>query len=712
MSLAARNASLFVGRRPSRRLAWIITAVLLLLGSGTAAYAFWAATTSSNNAAAAADALTPGSKPAVTANGAALSVTWANGTTVNGRPATGYTVARYSAATGGTAIPATGGCAGTVTTLTCTEQNVPGGTWYYTVTPAIALWTGGESPRSNGISSDATPPTASATLSPSPNAAGWNNTSPVTVTITADDGTSGSGVASITYAVDGGAKQTVNGAVATIPVAGDGTHTVSYFATDKVGNAGSAQNQAVKIDTQAPVAPAFTTPLPNANAATVSGVTVGGTAEAGATINLTASDGAGHSVPGTATASGSGAWSITVNLSSLNQGTVTYTATATDAAGNVGSARTATGVKDTAAPAAATGLSVPPYVFSGNLNNVLVKGSAEAGSTVKVIAKDSAGTAVQGTATTIDGPWSLTLNLGFTSGMVDGSVTYTVTVTDGAGNTSGPATTSDIRDTNVSLTLNKPQNILAGNVNNYVFSGTTDSGSPVNVSVTDGITTVPGTAAGTSWGTGPLNLSAIKDSSTNPVVTVTATATTTDAAGNSITVSVPVTKDTLRPTVRSVTLANGSGGSKLNQADKGDTVTIQFFEALDPAKFCSGTSSATTFNGTVTLIDNSTNDGLSFATGDCNDFNIGTIALKANYVSANATFGPNGNGSGGASTLTLDPTGKILTIKFGNSATGSTLQNVAITKPSYTPSANLTDLAGNGFALPITAFDETNQSGF
>ncbi|TDL41121.1 hypothetical protein [Arthrobacter nitrophenolicus] len=45
-----------------------------------------------------------------------------------------------------------------MTTLACTEQNVPGGIWYYTVTPAIALWTGAESPRSSGISSDSAAP--------------------------------------------------------------------------------------------------------------------------------------------------------------------------------------------------------------------------------------------------------------------------------------------------------------------------------------------------------------------------------------------------------------------------------------------------------------------------------------------------------------------------------------------------------------------------
>ncbi|QDG89375.1 OmpL47-type beta-barrel domain-containing protein [Pseudarthrobacter sp. NIBRBAC000502770] len=712
MSLAVRNASLFLGRRPSRRLAWIITAVLLLLGSGTAAYAFWASTTSSSNAAAAADALTPGSKPAVSANGAALSVTWANGTTVNGRPATGYTVARYSAATGGTAIPATGGCAGTVTTLTCTEQNVPGGTWYYTVTPAIALWTGAESPRSNGVSSDSMPPTASASVSPSPNAAGWNNTSPVTVTVTADDGTNGSGVASITYAVDGGAQQTVSGTVATIPVAGEGTHTVSYFATDKVGNAGTTQNQTVKIDTQAPAAPAFTTPLPKANVANTSRVTVGGTAEAGATINLTASDGAGHSVPGTAAASGSGAWSITMNLSSLNEGTVTFSATATDAAGNTGAARTATSIKDTSAPDAATALKVPTYVNATTAPSINVAGNAEAGATVSVSAMSPGSPApVTGTAVAGNGTWSLNLDL---RSLKDDTVTYTVTVIDAAGNTSGPATTSSLKDTVAPvLKLNALQNILASNVANYPISGTSDSGSAVSVNVTDGTITIPGTASGATWNTGSLNLTSLKDTSTTvPTVTVTVTASTSDAAGNSTAVSATVTKDTARPTVQSVTLANGSGGAKPNQADKGDTVTIQFSEALDPAKFCSSATTATTFNGTVTLIENSTNDGLSFATGDCTSFNIGTISLGANYVSANATFGPNGNGAGGASTLALDATGKILTIKFGNSATGSTLQNVGITKPSYTPSANLTDVAGNAFASPVTTFTETNQSGF
>lgn len=699
--------------RPARRLPWIVTALLLLLGTGTAAYAFWATTSSSNNAAAAADTLSAGSKPAVTAANSGMTVSWANGTTVNGRAATGYTVTRYSAAVGGTGTPATGGCAGTVTTLTCTEQAVPGGIWYYTVTPAIALWTGAESPRSNGTSNDATAPVATVSgISPTPNTAGWNNTGPVTVTITADDGTSGSGVASISYVVDGGAQQTVNAAVATVPVSGDGTHTVSYFATDKVGNAGSPQSKTVRIDTQAPAAPVLSVPG-YVNSANVSGVAISGTAEAGATLTLTATDaGAAHSAaPVTTTADGTGKWSASLDLGSLNQGTITFTATATDAAGNTGANGTATSTKDTIAPAQAQSLKVPTFVNIANSSAVPVSGTAEAGATVTVTATIP-GTAktVTGTATTAgDGTWSLNLNLDSTSGVPDGTITYTATVKDAAGNTSAPATATDTKDTVAPvLGITAPMYVNLGNYTSVKVTGTTDTSTIVNVtarsSVTKSVTTQV-TPSGSSWSTN-MDLTSLDQG------TVTFTASATDAAGNTGTATAAgtTTKDTVAPTVTGVKLANG--GPKQNSADKGDTVTIQFAEAIDPAKFCSSASTATTFNGTATLTDNGTNDTLSFATSDCTGFNIGTVSLGSNYVGATATFGPSGNGSGGASTLTLDSTGKILTIKLGNSATGNTLQGVSTAKPGFTPSSNLADVAGNPFTAPITLFTDSSTSGF
>jgi hypothetical protein len=419
-----------------RRAIWVMPGILLLTtGIGPAAYAFWESVSSSNFAAAAADAITPGTTPAVAANGTALSVTWPAAATMAGRSATGYTVTRYAAATGGTGIPATGACAGTVTALSCTEQSVQGGIWYYTVTPAIALWKGAESSRSNGVSNDSAAPVVSvASISPTPNAAGWNKTSPVTVNISAQDGAVGSGVASITYAIDSGTPVTVNAATAAVPVSGDGNHTLSYYATDNVGNASTTQTQNIKIDTAAPAVPSLSVPA-YVNSANVGAVTVSGTAEPGAAVSLTVSDGvpANTVTPPTITASGTGSWSVSLDLTSLNQGTLSYSAKVTDAAGNISAATTTTDTKDTVAPAAPTLTTPQTYVNSGNVTNFPVNGTAEAGSSVTLTVTDAAGHSVTRTVNSSGTTWSVTgLNL---SSLDDTALTFRAAATDAAGNT-------------------------------------------------------------------------------------------------------------------------------------------------------------------------------------------------------------------------------------------------------------------------------------
>jgi hypothetical protein len=77
------------------------------------------------------------------------------------------------------------------------------------------------------------PPTITATASGS---AGWQRT-PVTVTLTASDGT-GPGIRSITYsATDAQAtpETTVLGSTTQVVVSSDGTTTISYWATDNAG---------------------------------------------------------------------------------------------------------------------------------------------------------------------------------------------------------------------------------------------------------------------------------------------------------------------------------------------------------------------------------------------------------------------------------------------------------------------------------------------
>ncbi|HEY8699374.1 MAG TPA: Ig-like domain-containing protein [Arthrobacter sp.] len=517
------------------RAPWVVIGILLVSGIGSAAYAFWQSISSSNFAAAAGDVVMPGSKPSAAAAGADVSVSWPASSTASGRPVTGYTVARYNAATGGSKTPGTGACGGTVTVLSCAEQNVPGGTWYYTVTPAIALWNGAESPRSDGVSSDTTPPVASvASISPTPNASGFNNSSPVVVNLTAQDNTGGSGIASITYTVDSGSPTVVNAANAAVTVSGDGTHLVSYFATDNAGNASASQNLAVKIDTVAPASPSIIVPG-YVNIANVANVPVNGTAEPGSTLTLTVTDvGAAHTVSQTLTASGAGAWTATgLNLTALNQGTVTYTAKATDAAGNTGSTVTVTSIKDTVAPGAPT-ISAPLYVNGANGANVPVNGTAEAGAAVTLVVTDvgTAHTVSQTVTADSTGAWSTTgLNL---TALNDGTVTYTATATDAAGNTGTSAAVTKTKDTVAPglPTVSVPTFVNAANVANVPVSGTAEPGATVALTVTD-----PGTAhtvsqTATANGTGGWSATALNLTTLNQG-TVTYKVTATDAAGNS-----------------------------------------------------------------------------------------------------------------------------------------------------------------------------------
>jgi TusA-related sulfurtransferase len=568
------------------RAPWVLIGILLVSGVGSAAYAFWQSISSSNFAAAAGDSVAPGSKPSASVTGADITVSWAAGSTSGGRVVTGYTVARYDAATGGSKTPSTGACGGIVTVLSCAEQNVPGGTWYYTVTPAIALWNGAESPRSDGVSSDTTPPVASvASISPTPNASGFNNSSPVIVNLTAQDNAGGSGVASITYAVDSGSPTTVNAANAAVTVSGDGTHVVSYFSTDNAGNASASQNLAVKIDTVAPGTPSIIVPT-YVNIANVSGVPVNGTAEPGSTLTLTVTDaGAVHTLSQTVTASGAGAWTATrLNLTSLNQGTVTYTAKATDAAGNTGSTVTVTSIKDTLAPAAPT-ISAPLYVNAANVANVPVNGTAEAGAAVTLLVTD-AGTAhtVSQSATAGGGAWSITgLNL---TALNDGAVTYTATATDAAGNTGTSAAVTKTKDTVAPglPTVSVPPFVNATNVANVPVSGTAEPGATVALTVTDPGTahTVPQTV--TANGAGAWSATAL-DLTTLNQGTVTYKVNATDAAGNASAIATTTnTKDTVSATPvvtppPSIDASNVGTVLVNGTADAGATVNLTITDA-------------------------------------------------------------------------------------------------------------------------------------
>ncbi len=158
----------------------------------------------------------------------------------------------------------------------------------------------------------------------------------------------------VTVLVDGtvSGTATTNGAgnwSYAIPSAlSDGSHTVRAYATGtdaaNLGLQSTVSSSTITVDTTAPGAPSITTPAAATTYSSTTAVTIAGTAEANSTVRIYD----GVTLIATVTANGSGNWTYGATLA---VGSHTITATATDAAGNTGSASGAkTVIVDTTAP--------------------------------------------------------------------------------------------------------------------------------------------------------------------------------------------------------------------------------------------------------------------------------------------------------------------------------------------------------------------------
>ena len=93
-------------------------------------------------------------------------------------------------------------------------------------------------------------PSTQAAVAGTTGCGGWY-LSAVTVTLTATDH-SGSGIKEIHYALDGAAEAVVGDVTATVPVSGDGAHTLLYYAVDYAGNIETANSLPVNLDGTTP----------------------------------------------------------------------------------------------------------------------------------------------------------------------------------------------------------------------------------------------------------------------------------------------------------------------------------------------------------------------------------------------------------------------------------------------------------------------------
>ncbi|WP_026005763.1 Ig-like domain-containing protein [Arthrobacter sp. M2012083] len=237
------------------RIVVIVLGIFLVSWGGPAASAFWGSV-SSGFGAAKADAVAQGARPTTAVSGTSVTVNWTASTTAAGRPVTGYSIARYATATEGTGMAAAGTCTGTIAALSCVDNNVPTGTWYYAVTPLLSAWQGAESTRSVATAVDATPPVAPVITAPA--YVYSSNVNNVPVSGTAESGSTvvltvtGAGAQPLTQTMTANGSGNWTAPPLNMSAFNEGNINYSARATDAAGNTGPAGTAASTKDVTAP----------------------------------------------------------------------------------------------------------------------------------------------------------------------------------------------------------------------------------------------------------------------------------------------------------------------------------------------------------------------------------------------------------------------------------------------------------------------------
>ncbi|MDP5160239.1 BapA/Bap/LapF family large adhesin, partial [Enterobacter ludwigii] len=423
----------------------------------------------------------------------------------------------------------------------------------------------------------------------------------------------------------------------------NGSHTWTATATDAAGNVSPASpGFTLVVDTSAPNAPVISQAVDDAGSITgplSSGQTTDdtvprlvGTSEPFATVNIYE----GTTLVGTGTADASGNWSILLTTT-LATGAHSFTAQATDAAGNTSVSSAAFSLTiDTTPPALPVlssivddvGNAATPIANGGLTNDAqpTLTGTAEAGATVKIFDNG-----VQiGSAVATGGAWSFTPS----PALSNGSHSLTFTATDAAGNTSAPTTAyvinvdaaapaapvisavvDDVGSITGPVTGNNPTNDARPALN-----GTAEANATVRIY--DG-TTLVGTVTADANG----NWTLPQTTTTLTEGTHNFTATATDAAGNTSTPSATttITVDLTAPNVPASLAVITNGTHVTGTAEAGSTVTITTSTGT-----VLGTATADgsgNFNATITPAQTNGESLLVYATDKAGNAGVSTSVI-------------------------------------------------------------------------------------
>jgi hypothetical protein len=285
----------------------------------------------------------------------------------------------------------------------------------------------------------------------------------------------------------------------TIGVLANGAYSYTATATDAAGNVSAPSSPlAFTVATTGPSAPTI------ADAAVVNGTVnaandtaaqaLAGTAGANDTINVYLNG--ATTAAYTTQASASGNWSQTIGV--LPSGSYSYTATATDAAGNISAPSSPLAFTvNTSAPSAPTisdASVVNGYVNAANdTPSQALSGTAGANATIKIYL-NGATTAAYTTQANAGGSWSQTIGV-----LANGTYSYTATATDAAGNVSAPgsplAFTVDVTAPTIAISAIASNNIINATkaAQGFAISGTTsgaENGQIVTVNIVNSANTI------------------------------------------------------------------------------------------------------------------------------------------------------------------------------------------------------------------------------
>jgi hypothetical protein len=322
----------------------------------------------------------------------------------------------------------------------------------------------------------------------------------------------------------------------TIKSVADATDALLTLSTP--GQTGSiGQAKAIVIDTTPPSGDTVTfgQDLINDSNDAAASFTFGG-AEVGTDYSYTiSSSGGGTPVTNSGTIATATDQITGIDVSGLTDGTLTLSVTLTDGAGNAGSAATDTAEKDATLPSGHSVAFVQSAVNDGNTSAIGFSfAAAEVGTSYSyTISSSGGGIPVTNSGTIATATDQITgIDV---SGLTDGTLTLSVTLTDGAGNAATAVTDTVTKDVNAPASPSTP--ILSDSANTGSTADTlTNAATPTITGTAEADATVEvfvdATSAGTTSadGSGDWSFTFTADALASGANSVTATA--TDAAGN------------------------------------------------------------------------------------------------------------------------------------------------------------------------------------